>query len=362
MHGRVKTGVPMQAFSIFGRIRGYWRWLQMLPSLRKFTMDERAQERLKIIQFFDEHGEAQSIKYFGVNRKTIWTWRQRLNRSDGQLQALQPKSTRPKHVRRMTTDPRLVTFIRELREAHPHLGKEKIKPLLDAYCRALGVPSLAVSTIGKVIDRHQLFPKPGKIYHDPNSHWAKNQRKSHKKRRRVRYAPKPTELGHLQLDTMERVLDQLKLYIFSAVDVRGKFAFSLPYRHKTSRNALDFWEKLQQVYPLPVRTVQTDNGSEFLGEFEDYLLAKQIPQHFIYPRCPKVNGCIERYQRSLSEEFLQVHEFSVRQPRQFHLHLADYLVFYNCHRAHQALALQTPMAFLLSQGALSKMSVTSTNN
>ena len=333
----------------------------MLSSLRKFSADEAAQERLKIIQFYDEHGEAQTIKYFGVNRKTVWTWKRQLHRSGGQLQALRPQSTRPQHVRRMTTDPRLVTFIREVREAHPHLGKEKIKPLLDAYCQKLGMASLAVSTIGKVIRRNQFFSKQGKVYHDPNSGWAKNRRKTKKKRVRVRYAPQPAELGHLQLDTVERVLDRLKVYFYSGVDVKGKFAFSLPYRERTSGNTVDFFQKLVHVYPLPIQEVQTDNGSEFLGEFEAHLAQNQIPQHFTYPRCPKVNGCIERYQRTLSEEFLQVHEFAVRQPRQFHLLLADYLIFYNCERAHQALALQTPMAYLLSQGALSKMSVTRTS-
>jgi transposase InsO family protein len=317
-----------------------------------------AQERLKIIQFYDEHGEAETLRYFGVNRKTLWAWRQKLTRAKGALQALRPHATRPKRTRRMHTDPRVLAFIRTVRDAHPHLGKEKIKPLLDEHCQKLGLPSLAISTIGKVIARNHLYPKPGKVYHDPNSQWAKNKPKKHSQRQRVRYAPKPKDLGHLQLDTLERVLDRLKLYVYSAVDVKGKFAFSLPYRSKTSANTVDFWDKFLQIYPVPVRTVQTDNGSEFLGEFEEHLRAAQIPQQFIYPRCPKVNGCIERYQRTLNEEFLQVHEYSVRQPRQFHLHWADYLVFYNCQRVHHALDGQTPMAYLIAQGALSKMSVT----
>ena len=165
----------------------------MVPSLRKFSADEVAQERLKIIQFYEEHGEAQTIKYFGGNRKTLWTWKRHLQRAGGQLQALCPHSTRPQHTRRMTTDSRLVLFIRELREKHPHLGKEKIKPLLDAPSRKLGIASLAVSTIGKVICRYHLFPKPGKVYHDPNSGWAKNKSDKRAPRHRVRYAPKPAE-------------------------------------------------------------------------------------------------------------------------------------------------------------------------
>jgi len=50
----------------------------MLPSLRKFKDSEVAQERLKIIQFYDEPGEAKTKIYFGANRKTVWTWKHKL--------------------------------------------------------------------------------------------------------------------------------------------------------------------------------------------------------------------------------------------------------------------------------------------
>src|SRR5574340_1209997 len=155
VYGRIQTGVPMHAFPIFSRMPNHWRWVKMLPSLRKFSASEIAQERLKIIQFYDEHGEAETKKYFHVNRKTINVWKKKFARSGHRLESLIPGSTRPKQVRRMTTDSRLVAFIRNLRENHPHLGKEKIKPLLDQYCQTLGLPSLSVSTIGKVIKRHR---------------------------------------------------------------------------------------------------------------------------------------------------------------------------------------------------------------
>ncbi len=51
----------------------------------------------------------------------------------------------------------MVEFIRQLREEHPRLGKAKLKPLSDGYCRLLGIASLSISTIGKVIQRHRLF-------------------------------------------------------------------------------------------------------------------------------------------------------------------------------------------------------------
>lgn len=333
----------------------------MLPSLRKFSADEVAQERLKIIKFYAAHGEAETQKYFQVNRKTIFVWKKKLAQSGQRLESLVAKSTRPKRLRFMRTDPRIVAFIRNLREEHPRLGKEKIKPLLDRYCRSLEIESLGVSTIGKVIQRHHLFfQKTGRVYHDPNSKWAENQGKKQPRRERVRYAPRPEDLGHWQLDTMVRELDRLKVYFYSAIDIKGKLAFSLPYSQLNSRTAKHFLETLQGVYPGIIRDVQTDNGSEFEGEFDAYLHAQQIPHRWSYPRCPRINGCVERYQRTLNEEFIQVHEDSIREPQEFLRHLGEYLVFYNSERIHHALGKQTPLGYLRSQSQMSKMSVTHT--
>lgn len=325
----------------------------MLSSLHRFQQDEVAQQRLKIIQFYDKHGAPATCEAFGVSRQVIHTWKQKLQRAGGHLSSLSPKSTRPKHVRAMQTDWRIVQFIREVREAHPGLGKEKIKPLLDEFCRAQGLPTISVSTIGKVIRRRNLT----------RAKRVKTKRKSTAKRERLRYAPKPTTLGHLQLDTIERVYQGLKLYFYSAIDLQSKFGFSLPYVRCDSHNAVDFFRKLRQVYPLrQIQVVQSDNGSEFLGDFETYLRSLQVKQVFSYPRCPKINGCIERYQRTLQEEFVDVYQDLFHDLPRLHRALAEYLIFYNCQRAHHALKLQTPVQFLLSQKAMSKMSVTYTRH
>lgn len=335
----------------------------MLASLRKFSADEVAQERLKIIQFYEEHGEAQTQKYFGVNRKTVYVWKKKLASSAGQLAALRAHSTRPKHVRRMTTDPRILAFIQHLREEHPHLGKEKIKPLLDQHCQKLGIPSPAISTIGKIIQRHQLFfQKAGQVYHNPNSKWAQASRKRPQKRERLRYAPHPDHWGHWQMDTMQCELDRLKVYFYSAIDIKGKWALSLPYPRLNSRNTKDFFEKLEHVCPVPILDVQTDNGAEFKGDFDDHLRTQHIPHRWSYPRCPRINGCVERYQRTLAEEFIQAHEDLIRDPPEFLHSLANYLVFYNTERIHHTLNNHTPLAFLLSHHLLSKMSVTYTGD
>ncbi len=359
---RSPSPVAMPAQSIFGRIKDYRRFSQMHASLQRFQDSEVATQRLRIIQFYEAYGEATTQQAFGVNRQTIWNWKRRLEQAHGQLSALVPRSTRPRHVRRMTTDPKIVAFIRSLRAEHPHLGKAKLKPLLDEYCQEQSLRPVAEATIGKLLQRLPPDPPTGRVYHSPETAARQAKVRPTGSRARVRYAPQPAELGHLELDTMERLVDGLKLYFYSGIDVRGKFTLALPYSQRNSQNSVDFLQKFQHVYPLPIRVVQTDNGGEFLGEFEDYLRKEQIRHLFTYPRCPRINGCVERYQRTLQEEFVDLHEGLVRYPDLFYRQLAEYLIFYNSRRPHQALHFQTPLAFLVAEKALSNMSVSRTNH
>jgi len=131
-----------------------------------------------------------------------------------------------------------------------------------------------------------------------------------------------------------------------------------PYRFLdpklNSANTLDFFKKLLLVCPVKLEDIQTDNGLEFLGLFDAYLKENGIPHLFSYPRCPKINSVVERYQRSLKEEFLDPNQ------EDFPGSLGEYLVFYNCIRPHQSLGLKSPIAYLIEKGGMSNMSVTST--
>jgi hypothetical protein len=80
--------------------------------------------------------------------------------------------------------------------------------------------------------------------------------------------PKEPKLGHIQMDTMLRLVDGLKVYLHSIIDASSKFTFSLHYKILNSQNTVDFFQKLQLVLTFPATTIQTDNGLEFLGGFE----------------------------------------------------------------------------------------------
>ncbi|PIP49613.1 MAG: hypothetical protein COX13_03020, partial [Caldiserica bacterium CG23_combo_of_CG06-09_8_20_14_all_35_60] len=68
----------------------------------------------------------------------------------------------------MQVNSEIVAFIRDIREEHPRIGKEKIKKFLDEYCKERGMRTISVSTIGKVIKRYDLTFAPSKLgYHNP---------------------------------------------------------------------------------------------------------------------------------------------------------------------------------------------------
>ena len=219
----------------------------MLHSLRRFSKDEVAQERAKILRFYRRYGEQATKEAFSVDRKLIHVWKKRLKDNGRHLMALIPDSTRPVRVRRMNTDERIVEFIKGMRQEHPRIGKEKLKPLLDDYCRKQRISTISESTIGKVIKRHKyFFQKPRRIYHDATSKWMDHSKKK-AKRLRVKHPPKHTEFGHFQADACVQFIDGISRYIISAIDSKLKFSFSSCYSHLSSRNSLDLLNKLEMV-------------------------------------------------------------------------------------------------------------------
>jgi len=331
----------------------------MVYGMKGFTDSVVAQKRLKIISFYHIHGEKITKEAFGVGRKTIFVWKKKLKKSNGRISSLVPSSTKPKNFRVMQTDPKICEFIRQLRVEFPRLGKEKIYPLLKVYCRENNLVCIKESTIGKVIKRNNFYyQKSVRSYHNPNSKFANGRLKVRKLR--VKHTPHYSNFGHIQMDTVLRFQDGIKYYFYDAIDVKGKFAFSLPFKTLTSSNTVEFMRKLELVIPYKILSVQTDNGLEFLGEFEKYLKKLGIPHFFTYPRCPKINGCVERFNRSIQEEFINENLDTIYTPKVFTSKLVSYLIFYNCKRIHKALGNQTPMAYILQQKGMSKMCVTHT--
>ena len=352
-------GSPTQGHSKLFKIASTKGVRKMVSHTRLFDMSEVAKERKRIIDFYNVHGEKTTTEAFGVGRKTIFVWKRRLKLKG--LFGLVPYSTAPKRKRTMIVNEKVLLFIKSLREKYPNLGKSKIKIILDQFCLQQRLPVYSEAKIGRIIKFYRLFyQKQGKLYHNPTSKYATNRHKS--KRLRIKYSPKPTDFGYIQMDTVTRLVDGTKYYFWTAVDTKGKFALSLPYKHLNSTNTVDFMKKLIYVSPSKITIVQTDNGLEFLGEFEKHLSIQKIKHIFTYPRCPKINGVVERFNRTLNEQFILPNLHIIHSNKEFSTKLADFLIFYNYQRPHQALNNMTPLQYLYQKGGMSKMYRASTDS
>lgn len=252
----------------------------------------------------------------------------------------------------MEVHPNVVEEIARLRKDHYRLGKVKLKPLVDEFCELEGLETISESTIGKVIKRNNFFFQRPNVCHDPS---RKKQVRS--KKIRIKRAPKPEGGGYIEADTVEQIIEGLRRYTISFIDVKLKIAYSQTFTGKLSKYTVEAFQEFEKLMPVPVHTVQTDSGSEFEGEFKKHLKSKKIKQVFTYPKCPKINGVIERYNRSVQEEWIYSYLHEMDDVQQFNNRLREYLNFYNNKRVHESLGKKTPAAVAGVQLTLSPICV-----
>ena len=95
----------------------------------------------------------------------------------------------------------------------------------------------------------------------------------------------------------------------------------------------------------PEQSRRVDGGSEFQALFEQSCQERGIRLFVLPPRSPKLNGCVERAQRTHTEEFYELNDFPLQMPA-LNQQLLAWERTYNTVRPHQALGYLTPQQFL----------------
>jgi len=314
-----------------------------------------AQQRIKILDFWRNYGLKATRDAYSVSRSTLYLW-QKILREKG-IEGLSPGSQARKNNNCRLVDSLLVNEIRRLRlEVCPNMGKAKIKIFLDQFSEANGLTKLSESTIGRIIKDKKIYHHRQKITHYGKIKLVVRHKKLRKPKDLI--TTRPGEL--VEIDTIVRFINGLKRYIVTAVDTYGRPAFAWCYTRASSANAKDFFQKLQMVLPFVAIAVQTDNGSEFHQHFMNYLDKQNVTHYWNYPGRPYRNGHIEKFNRTIQEEFIDDHEAWLDNTREFNVKLIDWLIWYNTKRPHWSLQLQSPFQFLLNNGYLSEMRWTDT--
>ena len=320
--------------------------------LKYRMLTEKAKHKIKVIIFWEKHGLEATLDAFPHKRSALFNWKRILAENNGRLESLNEKNTSPKNKRKRIVDPMIEQFIVNLRDKHPRTGKEKVKPLLDKYCNQNNLKTQSISTIGRII---LDLKKKNKIPQNKNlSYFAKTdkfyefKKKKRKKIRRKNYQPE--QAGDLvQVDTVVKFINGIRRYIVTAIDLKSEFAFAYAYTSHSSKAAADFFKKFQSVAPFTIKRIQTDNGSEFDYLFREYAEKQNIIHFHNYPRCPKMNAVVERFNRTIQEDFIDWNrEIMVEKINGFNEKLIEWLLWYNTERPHQTLKQIPPMQYIIN--------------
>ncbi len=325
------------------RIVGLPRSFYYVSRRRPIEMSEAARERLRWLKAWQRlreegYSAQKAADILRVQRSTLYRWQKRVEERG--LIGLEDGDRRPKRVRRPQWSPELAEEVLRLREEHPWMGKEKLWKLLDREDM-----HTSISTVGRILKR---LKARGVLREPPRNGICTRKRRIVRpyatrkpKEYRVR---KPGDI--VQVDTLDvRPLPGVIFKQFTARDMDSRWDVVEAYRSATAGNARKFLETLMQRSPFPVRAIQVDGGSEFMAQFEQACADKNIRLFVLPPRSPKLNGHVERAQRTHTEEFYDLYmgELDLKSVNEA---LRDWEVFYNTVRPHHSLDLRTPAEYL----------------
>ena len=307
----------------------------------KKLLTPQAQLKLEWIIYYHTQGNKNAKLtgvYFGVTRKTIHKWLKRFKEKS--LLGLEEISSAPIHVRKRQISLEQRVRIKSLRKTYPKYGKMKLVYLYKNQY----LEEISSWKIQKIIEENNLYPDKAKA---SKLRKKQVQAKSHQ-RQRITKLIKEKKVNFLwHVDTV--ILTPSGggyRYLLTAIDEVSKMAYSRLYTTHTSRNARDFLNRLVYLTDQKVINIHHDNGSEFKLEFEEACKQLEIPQWYSRPHTPKDNAVLERFNRTIQEEFVEMTDIDPYFTEDFNQKLTDWLIEYNSIRPHQTLDYLSPLQYL----------------
>ena len=330
---RASSEDPMRTFSpLSGAMR-------RLGRLQLSDLSKEAKLRLSWLEWCPAHGGNVSLtcRHFGISRSTFYKWQKAYNARD--LSTLESKSSRPHRCRQKQWTTNEVLAVLALRKKYPFCGKAKLQVFLERQGMKLSVSK--VGRILKHLKKSWQLVEPLRRVSSQRRTWPR----LYARRKPKGYVPtRPGDI--IQLDTVAiRPVPGVILKQFTAVDVVSRWSVALLARDATASSARRALAAIRERMPFPVRAIQVDGGSEFMNVFEEGVRDAAIELFLLPPRSPKLNGRVERANRTYREEF---YDYSTADPTvtALSVDLRRWERWYNTVRPHQALAYQTPQEFL----------------
>jgi transposase InsO family protein len=288
-------------------------------------MDEEAKKRVRIVNHLNHFGLESTLDAFSVSKASVYRWKKLLVENPRNLKVLNKKSTAPVHRRKRIVDQDLEKAVITLRTKHPYMG------YVPMYYLLKDTHTVSKTTLGRIVQdlkKQKKFPLRGQKPY-------KHKKSVYKQRRAVK-------TGY-EMDTVVRHINGLKWYFITSINIQTRHVQVLLSKNHTSHPTAILLRKLDN--PL---CVQTDNGSEFMKDFYSECIKRNIPHYFTYPCTPKMNAFIERFNRTLEEEFIMWNRqlmMNVTSFETLNTALQEYINYYNTTRPHSSLGYLSPIQY-----------------
>ena len=312
-----------------------------LPKKEVLLMNMITQEAKKkqvIVKYAEKNGKSRASRMYGVSLSSIKRW---CKRYDGTWQSMLEKSHRPHSHPKRHTPKEEKQIKNSFKKCYARYGWDGVYDdlLCKGYTRSFSGMVYAAKRLG-----------------------LKEVKQPKKKSRVHRRYPELLEPGEkVQIDVKEvpynclrgKVLrDEKHLYQWTAIDECTRMRFVFGFEEHTPENSVRFLSMLIKVFPFKIKTIQTDNGTEFtykfisddkICPFDKALTKLGINHKLIPPRTPWHNGKVERSHRNDQRYFYDWETF--KSVEELNDKLAKHLIWSN-NKSMRTLGRKSPVQLL----------------
>lgn len=281
-----------------------------------YTTNEKLPEiRAQAVRLLHDGWSTRKVaRHLGYAQGTIVKWRKRADSSFPRI--IETRSSRPK------SSPRALETELVGRIIKARIETKRCAEIVYETLKEEGI-EVSLSSVKRTLSRYGLLKK--------RSPWKK--RRSYPPRPDVKMAGDMVEMDTIHILDAKRK----RTYIYTAIDIYSRFGFAMMSERIGARQSILFMKKAKRYFSFKIKTIQTDNGSEFGAWFTDFLKRKEINHRHIHPRSPNENGHLERFNRTIQEEMPR-HKLCILLPED----IRKYLKHYNEKRMHMGIEYKRP--------------------